>query len=528
MITLGAIVLGLIAVYVGLSFYFMSHFYFRTTINGVDVSGKSVESAKEKIQKTMDEYELTIVERDGTTSSIYGKDFALESRWNDEIEQFMGTQNGFSWIVKLFVPDCFDSKMYMSFDTEKLQSILEELSCMESNKQVAPVNAQISTYSQADGYQLVPAELGSEIDYSTFYAKVNESIRGLRPELNLDTEVCYVLPQVMDDDEALLGAIDQLNKALETVITYQVGESTQVLDASIFQPWLVVNEQMEVSIDEEQLSAYVKSLASKYNTCYRPKKFMTSYGVEITIPNCHYGWKVDTATEKEMIIAEILAGEKITRDLNYSMTANSHEGNDYGNSYVEINLTSQHLFLYMDGVVVLESDFVSGDVSESNNTPTGMFSLTYKERDATLRGRDYTTPVSYWMPFNGNVGMHDATWRKSFGATIYKRDGSHGCINMPKSSAQKMFEYIDKGFPVMVYELPGTETPKGIAMDQAYVVIDMIKAIGPVGLHSEAAIVAARMNYDVLSPEAKAYVKNYQLLLDSEAALATLKAQAGM
>ena len=56
-----------------------------------------------------------------------------------------------------------------------------------------------------------------------------------------------------------------------------------------------------------------------------------------------------------------------------------------------------------------------------------------------------------------NIGMHDATWRSSFGGTIYKTKGSHGCINMPYEKAQELYGYIEKGTPVICYHLAGTE-----------------------------------------------------------------------
>ena len=76
----------------------------------------------------------------------------------------------------------------------------------------------------------------------------------------------------------------------------------------------------------------------------------------------------------------------------YLTTANSHGEHDYGDSYVEINLTNQHLFLYKDGKLVVESDFVSGNLSKGHDTPTGAFGLTYKTMNAVLRGPDYETP----------------------------------------------------------------------------------------------------------------------------------------
>ena len=162
-----------------------------------------------------------------------------------------------------------------------------------------------------------------------------------------------------------------------------------------------------------------------------------SYGKTVTIARSCYGWKVDNDAETKEIIGEIKAGKPVTRDLNYSMTANSHEGNDYGDSYVEINLTAQHLFLYKEGKLVIESDFVSGNVARDFDTPTGAYGITYTQKDATLRGENYETPVSYWMPFAGNVGMHDAYWRSSFGGSkFYKTAGSHGCINLPPSASE--------------------------------------------------------------------------------------------
>jgi len=78
-----------------------------------------------------------------------------------------------------------------------------------------------------------------------------------------------------------------------------------------------------------------------------------------------------------------------------------------------------------------------------------------------LNGEDYSTPVDYWMPFAGNVGMHDATWRGSFGGDIYLNNGSHGCVNLPWSSAKTIYENVDAGFPVLVYQLAGTESVQG-------------------------------------------------------------------
>ena len=115
-------------------------------------------------------------------------------------------------------------------------------------------------------------------------------------------------------------------------------------------------------------------------------------------------------------------------------------------------MTNQHLYLYKDGVLVLESDFVSGEANNpANRTPSGVFGITYKTTNAVLRGADYETPVTYWMPFHGNFGMHDATWRTEFGGDIYLTNGSHGCLNLPLESAAAIYNYMYTGFPVICY-----------------------------------------------------------------------------
>lgn len=114
-------------------------------------------------------------------------------------------------------------------------------------------------------------------------------------------------------------------------------------------------------------------------------------------------------------------------------------------------MSKQHLWLYKNKTLLAEGDIVTGNMSKNYSTPAGTYRLTYKQKDATLKGTDYETPVSYWMPFNGNIGLHDATWRKTFGGSIYQKDGSHGCVNAPYNLAETVFNNIEAGTPVVCY-----------------------------------------------------------------------------
>ena len=521
-IILGSVVGAVLVIYVGLSIFFMSHFYFNTTLNGKNVSGYSADKVFDNWEDEIGNYSLKIVESDGTESELKGSDIDMVLQWDDTIAKMISKQNGFAWPAKLFNPDQNTSEAIVTFDEDKLDSALDGFSFMDKSKQIDPVDATVSDYDKNDGYTLVESVPGTAIDKLALKENIEKALYGLADTYQITEGNGYLAPKIANDDEKLLDAIDTMNKYAGSEIDYEIGSEKETLDINTFADWLSINDNEKVEIDEEKVADYVAELGTKYNTYGKSKQLATSYGTTITMSNCHYGWKIDAETEAAAIVDDIKGGEKVTRDLNYQYTAASHTGNDYGNSYVEINLTAQHLYLYKNGSLVIDSDFVSGNPSKGNATHTGVFGVTYTERNATLKGQNYATPVSFWMPFNGNEGMHDATWRSSFGGSIYKRNGSHGCVNLPYSVAQTIFENVSAGFPVFVYELAGTESQKGIDQDAAAAVDSAIDAIGEVTAASGDLIAAARASYDALSDSQKSYVTKYQQLADSEAAYSAI------
>lgn len=521
-VILGSVVGAVLVIYVGLSIFFMSHFYFNATLNGKNVSGYSADKVFDNWEDEIGNYSLKIVESDGTESELMGSDIDMVLQWDDTIARMISKQNGFAWPAKLFNPDQNTSEAIVTFDEDKLDSALDGFSFMDKSKQIDPVDATVSDYDKKDGYTLVESVSGTAIDKPVLRENIEKALYGLADTYQITEGNGYLAPKIANDDEKLLAAIDTMNKYAGSEIDYEIGSEKETLDINTFADWLSINDNEKAEIDEEKVADYVAELGTKYNTYGKSKQLATSYGTTITMSNCHYGWKIDAETEAAAIIDDIKGGEKVTRDLNYKYTAASHTGNDYGNSYVEINLTAQHLYLYKNGSLVIDSDFVSGNPSKGNATHTGVFGVTYTERDATLKGQNYATPVSFWMPFNGNEGMHDATWRSSFGGSIYKRNGSHGCVNLPYSVAQTIFENVSAGFPVFVYELAGTESQKGIDQDAAAAVDSAIDAIGEVTAASGDLIAAARASYDALSDSQKSYVTKYQQLADSEAAYSAI------
>ena len=152
----------------------------------------------------------------------------------------------------------------------------------------------------------------------------------------------------------------------------------------------------------------------------------------------------------------------------YERTAFSREadGTDIGSTYVEVDISRQYMWVYIDGEVVLETAIVSGLPNTRKwASNVGVGSILSKATNQTLKGESfdgsrYATPVKYWMPIGWDgEGFHDAPWRGSFGGNIYFSNGSHGCYNMPPAMAAKLFEIIPFGAPVVVYESSTSNSP---------------------------------------------------------------------
>lgn len=428
-----------------------------TRINGVDAGGKTAEEIKEIIASQAASYRLKLLMRQDEETVILGSDISLTAEFDGSLEEILRQQDPYSWPLYLVRGPEYEINTLIKYDEEKLAGIVSGLLQADPEAAEAPSDAVISEYEEGKGYSILPESEGTLLNQERTLKAAEEAVGSFLPELDLDAAGCYETPGVRSDSPELMKRLEQLNRFASMSVTYTFGSRSEILDGETISGWISYDESDQPVIDEESLTAFVKELGSKYNTAYTRRKFKTTYGPEVEVAGV-YGWRMDGAGEREQLKADLLAGEPVVREPVYMQTAASRDGNDYGTTYAEVNLTAQHLFFYKDGKKILESDFVSGNQSRGYSTPPGLFSLTYKQKDAVLRGENYASPVKFWMPFNGGIGFHDASWRNIFGGTIYKKNGSHGCINMPYEAAKTLYENVYKGMPVICYHLDGTES----------------------------------------------------------------------
>ena len=527
--SLGVLFAFLLGLLIAGSVYCSSHFIKGTIINEIDASGLTME----ELESRMREYVLTVRERTGEgsyiTETITGDQIGVTVSNTDELNGILKQQNilkAISSYIKGEQQVYTVENLYAYVDSALMTAILK-LQGFQESFVVEPVDAHISEYDAENGYRIVPEIRGNVLNQTKTIQTVETAVDALLTEIDLEKAGCYEEPSVYADDAKLTERLAQMKQYTDLRIVYHFGQQEEVIDGSVLSGWLLVDEETnKVSVSEEKIDDFVVMLRKKYDTIFRSREFQTSYGKTITIEGGDYGWWMNYSQEQEQLKEMIENGESGERIPVYYQTAAVYGSQDYGNTYIEINLTAQHLFLYVNGEKKMESEFVSGNAARGFDTPAGIYGITYKEQDAMLVGENYETPVSYWMPFNGNIGLHDAIWRDSFGADIYKKSGSHGCINMPYLKAKELYGEIAKGTPVICYYLDGTESEQTIGQpdaEKAQAVVDSIAKIGTVTKDSKKKIERARQLYNDASAAQREYVTNYEVLTAAEEAYQSLK-----
>lgn len=466
-ITFAITILILLAVYIGMACYFKSHFFIGTSINGINSSNKGIEAVEDSIRREVKNYVLQIDGRNKLTDVITADAIDYEYVPDGAVADLLHKQNPYAWIVSLFKKSTNDMQVTTSFNEEKLADKTDSLVFFKEENITAPADASVKYNETAGNYEIVPEEMGSTLNKEKFQTTLIKMIESGDTYFNLDDEKCYVDPKYTSASTELKNLSETMNKYINVAVTYEFGERYEICDKTYIQDWLEYDDSFNVTFNLEKVRSYIDSIARIYNTYGKTRDFKNHAGKIIEVSGGDYGWLMDRAAETTRLVDLIKEGKNVQVEPTYSQLARSRDTNDIGDSYVEIDLSAQHVWAYKDGKLVVDSDCVTGNSSKGHDTPSGIYQITYKEHDATLKGENYSSDVKYWMPFYYNVGLHDASWRHgAFGGTIYKRSGSHGCVNLPPNVAEKIFANVEKGTPIVIYHSKEEDKPAGSSDSQ--------------------------------------------------------------
>lgn len=455
----GVFVGVLAAAYIGVSVYFTSHFYMNTEINGHDFSMKTAADVKEYIEQQVQGYSLTILEKDNKTDSISGEEISLKYNENKDIENVLKKQNAFLWPQAFFVKNSSKATVDVSYDRDALEDKISRLQAVKA-EQIPPTSA----YPRFDGteYVVEPEVTGTEVNQELLREKIHQYISEFQPELDMVGENCYALPKYTSESGDVKAACNEMNQYLKASITYSMDQPV-VVDKTLISEWVTADAEMKVTFNEGAVREWLREFGKQYDTVGKTRTITSPWGKTVEVSGGTYGWSVDEEAEFPALVNSIKNGEVVTREPIYvdGQRAASRGPQDWGSTYAEVDLSGQHMWFIVDGVVALETDVVTGVPTPARETPSGVYSILDKELNSTLVGEidpatgqpEYRTPVAYWMRVTwSGIGFHDATWQPAFGGSLYASGaGSHGCINMPLDQAGALYNMLPVGTPVIIH-----------------------------------------------------------------------------
>ncbi len=458
LVIVGVLLLAVGGVYLGFAKHYEERFFLKTSVNGADCAGLTVEEVEAMMQEQVEQYVLTVIARNDVTQEIKASDIGIKFNGINVIQDAFAAQNPYLWFTGLYEEEDIKAEIDFTYDEEKLNAVIAGLDCLKTENQVAPVSAK--PVYQDGAYVIQEETYGTQLNAEQVTATVIASVDNMEASVDLDQAGCYVNPTYTKDSKEVIAAVDALNQCLKTNVTYSIDGITVNVNAATVAPWISVDAEMNLVIDAGKVRAFTNTLGSKYNIADSDDTITTPTGKEASVPGGRLGRVVGAAAECDKLIGEIKAGAQVTREPIFSQNKTPDGVKSWGNTYIEVDLSAQHMWYIVDGAVAFESDVVTGKPDGSHNTPAGKFQILEKLSPKTLRGNimpngkpEYVTPVKYWARITwSGVGFHDATWQAEFGGTRYKDGyGSHGCINMPYGKIAELYGMINKGTAVVIH-----------------------------------------------------------------------------
>jgi len=463
-ITLGVVVVLLVGAVYGYGvYYFSTHFGYYTEINGIDCSLKTVEEVEKIVNRQYEDYELFITGRNGLRLFITGKEIGLEPIRDDQVKQILEQQDPYWWFMPWFTGDgiiASTEKPKVRFTYARIINKLDSFKLFHKDVRVLPVDAYIDFKDSM--YVIIPEVMGDTLDQDRTTRLIRDAMYSLATEIDLEEEGCYFSPEIYSDDSEMNETIDLWNKYARFYIIYTFGDGwTEDLTPTVALDWVDIAEDGTGTLNEARLRAWVREFGLKYDTIGKERTFVTATGEVTTVKGGTYGWEVDEKAEFEAIKYAYYNHIGETREPIYvrkGASLGAPGTPDWGDSYIELDLTNQHMYYFQNGEMIFNCPVVTGSLwNGKTSTPDGVWYILEKLSPTVLLGqimpdgqREYEAPVSYWMrmTWEGH-GFHDATWQPWFGGNRYTYAGSHGCINMPFYSARELYSLVSIGTPVV-------------------------------------------------------------------------------
>ena len=424
-----------------------------TTVNGVDCSGLTYEQAEAKLTEYWNSRHIEVTCSLNVRSDSF-TDFGYKYDLIKSLENVNGT-NAVNAALNHFFGMTYRLKVPMvvaSYDEDfKKEVISSPVFKIENVTESADAYVDLTD----PAFPIVGHVFGNKPDMERVFDDLTASISNGDLNFVFNEKEYSIIPEVMAHDEDLHEYQQFCREYLVQEITYELGDETFTIPAEDLAS--MMKDDMSGKADKKAVKKYVASLAEKYDNINSTREFRSLTGKDVTVPPGTYGWMIDQGAEVKRLIKDIESRENISRAPVFAATGYGEYTRDMGDTYIDVDISTQEVNFYKDGKLIFSSPCVTGSRATGTVTDVGAYYILIKIRNVVLRGdngdgTEYESPVSYWLGVNWTgEGFHDANWRGSFGGNIWTYNGSHGCINMPPWRMPELYEKADVAIPVAVH-----------------------------------------------------------------------------
>lgn len=446
LIAVGAL---LLAVYVAGAMALAGRYPPRAEANGEPIGLMTPAEAALALEGRTAAKQVTFTSKDGTSEKMSYGDMGIVRASEGRLALDVAPSS-LKWPAYLFKPASYALDPELSCDRKALEEALGRLRVVRTGLTM-PKDSEV--VKLADGsYGITPEVEGNAVNVSKLADAVMSAVSSGGSSVDLVASDCYYRPGLARTDSGLLALVGMMSAPQNMKISLDAGGGlVEDMDQGLIRPCFTV-ENNHAAMDPAGIEAAVAALAEKYDTYGTSRQFLTSSGKTVTVSPmseeigpCDFGgWKMDRDAMAEILSEKLAAGEDCTLEIPWEYKGVSRgELNDFGDTYLEISIPEQHMWLYDRGKCIVDTDVVTGMGTDPDRaTPPGIYKTTDFYTEWTMRGEDYTAFCHYFVRLTlTGVGVHDSG-RSAWGGTIYMNNGSHGCINTPYAKVKPIFEFL--------------------------------------------------------------------------------------
>ncbi len=441
--------------YLAIVYFYKNVFMVNTWINGIYCTGKTVEEVNTELLLQAEAPFITIINQYGETEVINMAEMSYHEDYTTSLQAQKKNQNSWKWPLYVFGKKDIQILPDRTWNEEELKQRVCNLGLVQSE---VPESLRVKILMGKQGYELSD-NLYQVLQPVMLAEYVNKSFQNGEYTVEMAKSGAYQDMEPTPQQLETRKQWERLQEFLDCGIVYDMGTEQIPLTKDKTSAFVLLDgngnfwldEKGDFQVDAKGVEAFVDELASEYNTVDTTLTFEATKGEKVNVKYVTYGTELDTEAEKKYLKNAFANKVREVHIPTYLQEGYVRGKNDIGDTYIEVDMGNQKLYAYKEGKLLLETDIVTGNMKRKWNTPEGVNFIYNKQKKRVLRGPGYATPVDFWMPVKGSIGLHDADWRKEFGGEIYLTNGSHGCVNIPPEIMPTIYEEFEVGTPVIMF-----------------------------------------------------------------------------